>query len=190
MDDFTKFDGVYGVESHEFDNLAYTGTVMLTGDVTGVAESAFMNNIGLLALTLPEGTATIGSNAFNNCSKLTVLTLPASLREIGYGAFAYASQISDVYCTADAANVTWDDNANTYQFMEDNATKFHVTDAAAWKAKFPDANVTFIDGSETAIQQITSPTAINEKCYNLNGLRVEKNYKGVIVINGKKVVVK
>ena len=137
----------------------------LTGTITGVAESAFRYNENLLSITLP-----------------------ATLTEIGSYAFIGTNRLADVYCDADAADVKWEDNANTYQFMEDKATLFHVTDAAAWKAKFPDANVTFVDGSETAIKQIASSTTDKGVIYNLSGQRVNNHYKGVTIVNGRKVV--
>jgi hypothetical protein len=188
LDDYTKFKGAYDVISNEFEMLSYMGTVMLKGSVTGVADYAFRNNENLFSLVLPEGTATIGSNAFNNCSHLTSLTLPSTLTEIAQEAFMGAGQLADVYCDADAANVTWEDNANTYQFMADKATKFHVTDAAAWNTKFPDANVTFVDNKPIdSISEINGgKKTIDGAVYNLSGQRVAESYKGVVVKNGKR----
>lgn len=188
LDDYTKFKGAYDVISNEFEMLSYMGTVMLKGSVTGVADYAFRNNENLFSLVLPEGTATIGSNAFNNCSHLTSLTLPSTLTEIAQEAFMGAGQLADIYCDADAANVTWEDNANTYQFMADKATKFHVTDAAAWNTKFPDANVTFVDNKPIdSISEINGGKKTTDGAvYNLSGQRVAESYKGVVVKNGKR----
>ena len=192
LDDYTKFKGVYGVISNEFESLSYMGTVMLSGSVTGVAEYAFGNNANILSLVLPEGTATIGRNAFYYSTKLMSLTLPSSLTEIGQEAFVGADQLADVYCDADAANVTWEDNANIYQFMADKATKFHVTDAAAWNTKFPDANVTFVDNKPIdSISEVNDAKKMTDGVvYNLSGQRVGDSYKGVVVKNSRKMVKK
>jgi hypothetical protein len=75
--------------------------------------------------------------------------------------------------------------------MPDKATQFHVGNAAAWQEKYPDANVTFVDlvdGIET-ITKSQQPIA-NGQLYNLAGQRVDKGYKGLNIINGKKVVIK
>ena len=42
----------------------------------------------------------------------------------------------------------------------------------------------------TAIQGISNDALVDGKAYNLNGQRVDKNYKGVVVVNGKKVIKK
>ena len=44
-----------------------------------------------------------------------------------------------------------------------------------------------IDGIATTMQGVNN-TWTDGNAYNLNGQRVDKNYKGVIIVNGKKVV--
>lgn len=194
FDDYTKFKGIYGVVSHEFDAASNTGTVTLMGGMTGVFEYVFNKNDHLLSLTLPEGTATIGRNAFSYCTKLTTLTLPASLSEIGWEAFTGAGQLADVYCAADAANVTWEDNDNRYMFMADKATRFHVTDAPSWNAKFPNANVTFVDpNSESAIHNcVMNNVQSSNTITDLAGRRHSSQslQPGLYIQNGKKILVK
>ena len=45
-----------------------------------------------------------------------------------------------------------------------------------------------INGIATNIQGVDNNTWTDGKAYNLNGQRVDKNYNGVIIVNGKKVV--
>ena len=45
-----------------------------------------------------------------------------------------------------------------------------------------------IDGIATDIQGVNNNTWTEGQIYNLNGQRVDKNYNGVIIVNGKKVV--
>jgi|GEM_PF-3931100 len=49
-----------------------------------------------------------------------------------------------------------------------------------------------IDGTTTAINGINSNVNVNNdnKMYNLAGQRVNNNYKGVVIVNGKKVILK
>ena len=52
-----------------------------------------------------------------------------------------------------------------------------------------EANINEIFCDETtAIQGVVNDTWTDDKAYNLNGQRVDKNYKGIIILNGKKVV--
>ena len=163
LDDYTKFDGAYALVSHEFAD--GTGTMTYSGEVNGIGASAFMNLEGLTSVELPAGIVAIGVDAFWGCTSL-----------------------ADVYCDADAANVEWRGSDNSNMFMPDKATKFHVTDAAAWQTKFPNANVTFVDGKETGISAVKTQQPLNNRSlYNLSGQRVDTSYKGIVIINGVKV---
>jgi hypothetical protein len=52
-----------------------------------------------------------------------------------------------------------------------------------------EANINEIFCDETTtIQGVVNDTWTDDKAYNLNGQRVDKNYKGIIIMNGKKVV--
>ena len=163
LDDYTKFDGAYALVSHEFAD--GTGTMTYSGEVNGIGARAFMNLEGLTSVELPAGIVVIGVDAFWGCTSL-----------------------ADVYCDADAANVEWRGSDNSNMFMPDKATKFHVTDAAAWQTKFPNANVTFVDGKETGISAVKKQQPLNNRSlYNLSGQRVDTSYKGIVIINGVKV---
>ena len=48
-------------------------------------------------------------------------------------------------------------------------------------------NEIFFD-TTTAIQGVHDDAWTDGKAYNLNGQRVDKSYKGVMIVNGKKVV--
>lgn len=165
LDDYTKFDGAYALVSHEFAD--GTGTMTYSGEVNGIGARAFMNLEGLTSVELPAGIVAIGVDAFWGCTSL-----------------------ADVYCDADAANVEWRGSNNSDMFMPEKATKFHVTDAAAWLAKFPDANVTFVDNGASSIAEMkTMEKAENTIYYDLQGRRVVQPTKGIYIVNGTKVFV-
>ena len=48
----------------------------------------------------------------------------------------------------------------------------------------------FDDGEATAIEQPTISGKQSSDTYNLNGVRVDENYKGIVIKNGKKVLQK
>ena len=198
-------EGTTAIDNYAFQGCTSLTTMTLPASVITIGNYAFAGCTGLTTLTIkdpkenasarraPEaesaGLQRIGCSAFEYCSLVTTLSLPATLTDIDYEAFYGMTSLVDVYCAADAANVTWNGSDNSGMFMPDKATQFHVKDATAWQTKFPDANVTFVDvKGETAIQQVVLPTSLNPVHYNLKGQRVTKDYKGIVIINGKKVV--
>jgi len=45
-------------------------------------------------------------------------------------------------------------------------------------------------GEATGIENVNRETTTNGRCYNLNGQQVSGNYKGIVIVNGKKTIVK
>ena len=52
----------------------------------------------------------------------------------------------------------------------------------------PFAIVTMFDKQDTGIATVKNNKNTNSKIYNLNGQVVDENYKGVVIINGKKII--
>ena len=52
----------------------------------------------------------------------------------------------------------------------------------------PFAIVTMFDKQDTGIATVKNDKNTNGKIYNLNGQVVDENYKGVVIINGKKII--
>lgn len=48
----------------------------------------------------------------------------------------------------------------------------------------------FNEGEATGIENVKHETTTNGRCYNLNGQQVSANYKGIVIVNGKKTIVK
>ena len=46
--------------------------------------------------------------------------------------------------------------------------------------------VSVLGGTETAINGVATTTATDNAVYNLSGQRVDHNYKGIVIVNGKK----
>lgn len=60
----------------------------LPAQLTDIAEEAFLNDMSLTAVYLPDGVKTIGGQAFRDCDNLQVIRIPASVTLIGEDAFA------------------------------------------------------------------------------------------------------
>ena len=134
--------GVEEIKALAFYGFTAMDSLTLPSTVQKIGDYAFYACTGLTEVTLPEGVEDIGRGSFDGCSALTSLSLPSTLTRMDYYAFMDVPQLSTVFCYADPAQLNWQNNTN--QFLPEKATLFHVTDADAWEAKFPDANVTFV----------------------------------------------
>lgn len=92
--------------------------------------------------------------------------------------------------------MTW--NANYYSLGELNGKvgfyKWDGTELAAGKAYYapestPAQGFAFFDGTVTGLEKLVIESAADKAVrYNLAGQRVDKNYKGVVIVNGKKML--
>lgn len=195
------------------DNYAFLGctgltTMTIPASVTTIGNYAFSSCTGLTTLTIkdpvenaaaskraPEtesvGLQRIGRGAFEYCSQVITLSLPATLTEIDYEAFLGMTSLADVWCNAEASNVTWNGSENASMFMINKATQFHVGNAADWLEKFPDANVTFVNQS-SGIHNIDNDIIDSNCYYTLNGRRLngKPTQRGIYINNGKKYMIK
>ena len=110
--------------------------INIPNNVSTIEEDCF-SGTSLTTITLHDGVTKIEQQAFMGCPNLKTVYLGRYLTEIGQWAFEMCTAVTDVYCTANPEELTWDGKG----FAE--TTVFHVADAAAWQAKFPDATVKF-----------------------------------------------
>ena len=124
-------------------------SVTIPASVTSIGQSAFALCIGLASITFASGShlTTIGVSAFVSCTNLTSIEIPASVTSIDSNVWFGCTNVTDVYCYADPSALSWSDSG-TDDFKSGKATKCHVLDAEAFKAKWSkgedtDINVTF-----------------------------------------------
>ena len=146
------------------------------------------------SVTLQEGLLEIKQGAFQYCGYLTSITIPSTVTHIwGDGvdgdAFVSCEKLSDIYCYANPANLTWDDtNSDDFIASPAKTTVCHVKscELAAFQTKFAHVNVTFVgdlpcaapatpetsdnvDGIETAMAALigagTTDLTINRTLY-------------------------
>ena len=104
---------------------------------TNSIEEDCFSGTSLTTITLHDGVTEIKKQAFMGCENLKTVYIGRYIKKIEENAFAMCPNVTDVYCSANPEELTWDGKG----FAE--TTVFHVTDAAAWQAKFPDATVKF-----------------------------------------------
>ena len=137
-------DDVLSIGDYAFMSCQDLESIEIPASVTKIGQGVFRNCPKLKSLVLLNNVESIGRYAFYGCSGMESLTIGSGITSIAASAFSKMENLSDVFCTADPTALTWDDNNNAECCKSDGSTKFHVSDPAAWKAKFPDAHVQFV----------------------------------------------
>ncbi|MBO7142764.1 MAG: leucine-rich repeat domain-containing protein [Bacteroidales bacterium] len=145
------------------------GALTLNGDIDG--DFVYKANTDKKILTgyignggdvvIPDGVTSIGTYAFSY-SDVTSLTIPESVATIGEFAFFACGKITEVFCSANPAELN---NIVTDEYMlpgfdDELVMTYHVLNEylEAWKAKFTGkTNVTFV-GDMKSIADVTIPS--------------------------------
>ena len=187
---------VQSIGNSAFHNCSKLETIHFAADshLTFIDGYAFYN-CGLKSVTLPNSVTTLGETIFSWCSQLEEVTFGSAITSIpssfsgcqalkrlyipagvvSMGDF-HNSEMEDVYCSADPATMYWWSNDD--DFAPGKATRFHVFDKAAWEAKFPDANVTFV---QDLVGGGSLTYSVNQSVAAVTGT-VEANPTGVLMI--------
>ena len=94
---------VTGIANSTFAGCSDLVSVVLPESVTQIGDSAFDGCGKMVNATLPRGVTCIGSYAFRGCRSLTSLEIPKSVVDIGPGAFGMCGKLS-VHVSADNEN--------------------------------------------------------------------------------------
>ena len=131
--------------------------------VTKIGKATFMNFYSITEITIPNSVTTIGDKAFTACTAVTKVTIGTGVTNIAKDAFYNIMYVTDVYCYADPANLTWNEDNNDFgEYVE---TKCHVPAEYldAYKAKFNGhVHVTFValpDPNAVEVTPVAEPAA-------------------------------
>ena len=164
---YYSINGVNAVFEKNTDRLVMGCASTVVPDGTkAIGYEAFFGEELEFSLELPESVTAIEDRAFHMARGLKTINIPSGITHIDEETFLFAENVTDVYCAADPAKLTWDGFNWAFNMMEPKATKFHVDNVAAWEAKFPDANVTFVGeggGEQSATYRVyTSGTQYSD----------------------------
>jgi hypothetical protein len=174
-----------------------------TYNVTGIADDAFLGNISLTSITIPNSLETIGDFAFYGCTNLTMIHIGSGIKTIASKAFGQvatartrsAGEGLKMYC--DAVNVPTtagdafegSDLSNAVLIVPDDSETSYKTSA-------PWSSFGKIMGAETYLGIDGIFADVGESwIYDLNGNRIDKPKSGVNIFkmkNGKarKIIVR
>ena len=115
--------GITSISNHAFNGCHKLTSVTIPAGVQRIGNWAFhsCSSANLTSITIPSSVQTIGELAFSGCSYLSSFTIPASVTSIGSDAFWHCFNLSDVYCYADPANLTWSDGGYNDFIYDDGA---------------------------------------------------------------------
>lgn len=168
---YATYSADYAVNYSELGLTAYTLTVDETNKT--VTAKAFMG-------VVPAGKAVLVKGTANTTYTLTLATTE------GDATFATALQTGAT--TADGTQYGFTSKSGTPAFAQVKsgqdipAKKGYIVLSGASAAKY---SICFGDEA-TGIQTIEAASAANAAMYNLAGQRVDKAYKGIVIVNGKK----
>ena len=188
---------VTSIGIYAFENCSGLTSITIPNSVTNIGYAAFSGCQGLTSVTIGDSVTSIGEKAFSGCEGLTSITIPNSVTSIGTRAFFGCSGMTSVTSCIENPFVIdpWVFFISNY--TRSNATlyvpigtsdKYKSTDG--WKY-FKNIVEIEIDGIEgVTVGDSNSSNSENAPMYNLSGQRVGKNYKGIVIKNGKKMIVK
>ena len=137
--------------------------IHLPAGLEKIGNNAFYSSY-LKSVTIPDGVKLIEKSAFAGCSQLMSVTIGAGAGSIGSDVFKSSTNILDVYCYANPANLSWASGINeATSFKPDRMTLFHVKadDLEAWQNGFSFLNVTFAGDLGDKIEPITKQTDVD-----------------------------
>lgn len=155
-------EGTSKIAEGSFIGMTGITSVSIPPSVNLIGSGAFRDCTGLSAVVIPEGTETLSYYAFYGCTSLTELNIPSTVTRIEGEALCGMEATATVYCKVNPENLYWAGYDFADYLMPDKATQFHVFNADAWTAKYPNANVTFV--SDAALT-ITLPLHSGEGSY-------------------------
>lgn len=176
------------VETATHTLVAASWDVEIPQDVTTIRNAVFMY-AQCETKELPAGLKVIGQFAFS-CSNLKTIVLPEGLQHIDYCAFGDCFELQTVHaCMSQPIDI----HELVFEGSYDKAILYVPTGLREIYAASPGwSNFKII------LEEGEAPTTINNMTiqdskpvrYNLSGQRVTKNYRGLVIENGRKVMMK
>ena len=167
-----------------------TSIVILEG-IARIGFGAFYYCRNLSSVTLPESVSIIDRYAFYDCSSLKSITIPKDVTYIGYCAFGGCYNLKEIWCYAvEPPAVDPISDLGAFETLDVSKIMLVVPDESEELYKAHDIWGQFMIETPTPIASPFEETEEGAAIYNLSGQRLSKPANGIIIRNGKKVLVK
>ena len=159
-------------------------SVTIPNSVTSIGENAFHYCGALTSVTIPASVISIGKEAFLDCSGLTSVTIPNSVTYIGGAAFKCCDALKVIYnqitdpfsCYPGFSDENYM-NTMLYVPVGSLSAYNHVDE---WRNFWNIEEKDFSNSVDDLESEIDAKTEIGR--FNSQGLEVDNDYKGVIII--------
>ncbi|MCF0193347.1 MAG: leucine-rich repeat domain-containing protein [Prevotella sp.] len=153
-----------------------------------IGDNAFNCCIYLTSIDIPNSVISIGASAFSGCCALISVTIPNSVTSIGDGIFAGCYSLQNITCTnpiPPSVRIHAFDDIDTYEctlYVPEGSVRTY-RNADGWKDF---VNIVGIDISGIEEMAVNPDGNLNTPAYNLQGVEVNRDYRGIVIRNGKK----
>jgi hypothetical protein len=155
------------------------------------AKHLFLNGSEVKDLIIPNSVTSIGERAFYYCNGLTSVKIPNSVTSIGKEAFHGCFKLTTVVSLIEepfAIEGNWTEFGTFSSF---NKATLYVPNGtiAKYKATVGWRDFIYIlEFDPSGINNVLYNERKDAPAYNLNGRRVNQPQKGIIIIDGKKII--
>ncbi len=166
--------------------------VVYSENLDSICRDAFGDCRSLKKIVLPGKLRVILNNAFEDCSNLTSVTIPGSLRMMGQNVFKDCKNLTTITVNQYDPIPIFDNDFSDYTHQH---ARLIVPMGCADKYRNTKGWDLFVNIKEaaTGIDAISTDRAADSNssaAYNLAGQKVSDGYKGIVIKNEKKILVK
>lgn len=171
-------------------------TIVLPANLEVIEASAFAQCVALEDITIPDGVTALPEKCFYNDMNLKRIVIGSGVTSIGADCFARykgtttAPQLADVYLTAPSmvsGGESFLDAACAKATLHVPATLVESYKAQTDWGRFSQI-VAIADGELTHIGGILIAPSADNKTYTLDGRLAPQDHRGIVIVNGKKMV--
>ncbi len=165
--------------------------VVISEGITAIPPMSFYMEVGIQTVTLPSTLTAIGMNAFGECFNIETITSNATTPP------TLAAEVDPEWGLKDPETYVFFGTLNgetgapnlieTLTAIFVPAASVEAYKAAAGWSLYADK---IKSNTSTAISSVRHAVTNSSAIYNLNGQRVGQGYKGLVIQNGKKMIIK